>query len=212
MIPSTIPATSTHCPAVIFRYFTNAFTSTVNPIKPKITDGIPATRSIKARQTDASFFGMKKVRKQAHATPNIIANSTASPDTYKVPVTAGRRPYCGAALTGRHSDDGRNILIPTSFNAGILSFKICISIIPISAATTKAIIYIKTLQNVFAIFLYITKSFLAYFGKKKDVSIRHTLFHIFLFHWNESHIFYSLLSCLSKDNIQECLLNICRIP
>ena len=97
-------------------------------------------------------------------------------------------------------------------NAGILSFKICISIIPISAATTKAIIYIKTLQNIFAIFLYITKSFLAYFGKKKDVSIRHTLFHIFLFHWNESHIFYSLLSCLSKDNIQECLLNICRIP
>ncbi len=154
----------------------------------------------------------EKVRKQAHATPNIIANSTASPDTYKVPVTAGRRPYCGAALTGRHSDDGRNILIPTSLNAGILSIKICISIIPISAATTKAIIYIKTLQNVFAIFLYITKSFLAYFGKKKDVSIRHTLFHIFLFHWNESHIFYSLLSCLSKDNIQECLLNICRIP
>ena len=97
-------------------------------------------------------------------------------------------------------------------NAGILSIKICISIIPISAATIKAIIYIKTLQNVFAIFLYITKSFLAYFGKKKDVSIRHTLFHIFLFHWNESHIFYSLLSCLSKDNIQECLLNICRIP
>ena len=48
----------------------------------------------------------------------------------------------------------KNILIPTSLNAGILSFKICISIIPISTATTKAIIYIKTLQNVFAIFLY----------------------------------------------------------
>ena len=143
----------------------------------------------------------EKVRKQAHATPNIIANSTASPDTYKVPVTAGRRPYCGAALTGRHSDDGRNILIPTSLNAGILSIKICISIIPISAATTKAIIYIKTLQNVFAIFLYITKSFLAYFGKKKDVSIRHTLFHIFLFHWNESHIFYSFLTFVSKHYV-----------
>ena len=41
--------------------------------------------------------------------------------------------------------------------------------------------------------------------------MRHTLFPIFLFHWNESHIFYSLLSCLSKDNIQKCLLNICRI-
>ena len=178
MIPSTTPATSTHCPAAIFRYFTNAFTSTVNPIKPKITDGIPATRSIKARQTDASFFGMKKVRKQAHATPNIIANSTASPDTYKVPVTAGRRPYCGAALTGRHSDDGRNILIPTSLKAGILSFKICISIIPISAATTKAITYIKTLQNVFAIFLYITKSFLTYFGIPRTCHLQlllHTL-------------------------------------
>lgn len=111
MIPSTIPATSTHCPAAIFRYFTNAFTSTVNPIKPKITDGIPATRSIKARQTDASFFGMKKVRKQAHATPNIIANSTAGPDTYKVPVTAEREPYCPSRTYGRHSDDGRNILI-----------------------------------------------------------------------------------------------------
>ena len=178
MIPSTMPATSTHCPAAIFKYFVNAFTSTVSPINPKITDGIPATRSMKARQTDASFLGIKKVRKQAHATPKIIANSTASPDTYKVPVIAGRRPYCGVALTGRHSDDGRNILIPTSLKAGILSFKICINIIPISAATTKVITYTKTLQNVFAIFLYITKSFLTYFGIPRTCHLQlllHTL-------------------------------------
>ena len=37
----------------------------VQSTNPKITDGIPATRSMKARQTDASFLGIKKVRKQA---------------------------------------------------------------------------------------------------------------------------------------------------
>ena len=126
------------------------------------------------------FLWHEKSRKQAHATPNIIANSTASPDTYKVPVTAGRRPYCGAALTGRHSDDGRNILIPTSLNAGILSIKICISIIPISAATTKAS-YISRLYKMYLLIFCTYKVLSCILWLKKRMYLYDTPFFIFFY-------------------------------
>ena len=60
-------------------------------------------------------------------------------DTYKVPVIAGSSPNCGFALTGRHSVEGRNIFIPSSEKAGMLSFMIWISIIAISALTPNAV-------------------------------------------------------------------------
>lgn len=164
---SMIPVQCLHqytLPRCHLQIFCKCFYQYSQSDKPEDYRWNPCHQIYKSQADRCQFPGHEKVRKQAHATPKIIANSTANPDTYKVPVIAGRRPYCGVALTGRHSDDGRNILIPTSLKAGILSFKICINIIPISAATTKVITYIKTLQNVFAIFLYITKSFLHTFG------------------------------------------------